>query len=170
MRRHLLALLPLLVLGSGACRSPDPQAELELLDLETHWAIDSSVGEKVYIAPVARFKLRNKGREPLRSIQVTASFRRKGEEQIDWGTGFEQVAPASRPLGPGQAVPVMLKSDGRYHSTGEPATFFEHKLFRDARVQVYVRIGASPWLLFAEADVERRIGTRALPPESPAPR
>jgi hypothetical protein len=168
--------LPLLLLAAAvaalaaACRSADPKLELEITDLETYWAVDSARGERQYIAPVARFRVRNRGQQPLRSIQVTGGFRRKGEEQLDWGTAFEQIAPASKPLQPGESVRVMLKSDGRYYSSGDPAGFFEHKLFKDALVQVYVRIGSSKWELMAQADVERRIGTRELPQESPAPR
>jgi hypothetical protein len=164
--------LPLLAAAAlaGSCRSPDPKQELEVTDLETYWAVDSARGERQYIAPVARFHLRNRGQQELRSIQVTASFRRKGEEQLDWGTAFDQFAPAKKALPPGEGVRVTLKSDGRYYSTGEPAGFFEHKLFKDARVQIYVRIGSSKWELMAEADVDRRIGTKALQQESPAPR
>lgn len=160
--RLLFALCLALAGTSWGCSSPDPKAELEVSGLETYWAIDSAVGERLYIAPVARFQLRNKGRQELRSIQISASFRRKGEEQIDWGSAFEQIAPARKPMPPGQTTSVMLRSDGRYYSSGAPESFFEHKLFKDARAQVYVRIGASPWVLMAEADVERRIGTRAL--------
>jgi hypothetical protein len=39
--------------------------------------------------------------------------------------------------------------------------------FRDPRVEVYVRIGASPWAKLGEAAVERRIGAPGaalLPP------
>jgi hypothetical protein len=168
--RLALPLLAAVAALAGACRSPDPKQELEVTDLETYWAVDSARGERQFIAPVARFRVRNKGQQPLRSIQVTAGFRRKGEEQIDWGTAFEQIVPAKKPLPAGESVRVMLKSDGRYYSAGEPASFFEHKLFRDALVQLYVRIGSSNWELLAQADVERRIGTRALPQESPAPR
>lgn len=168
-RLSLVLLAAAAALG-GACRSADPKLELEIADLETYWAVDSPRGERQYIAPVARFQVKNRGQQPLRSIQVTGGFRRKGEEQIDWGTAFEQIAPASRPLQPGESVRVMLKSDGRYYSSGEPAAFFEHKLFRDALVQIYVRIGSSKWELMAQADVERRIGTKALGQESPAPR
>lgn len=168
--RHLALLLLTAVAAAGACRSPDPRRELEITDLETYWAVDSARGERQYIAPVARFRVRNRGQQPLSSIQVTAGFRRKGEEQLDWGTAFEQIAPAKKPLPAGESVRVMLKSDGRYYSAGEPASFFEHELFKDALVQLYVRIGSSNWQLLAQADVERRIGTKALRQESPAPR
>jgi len=150
-----------------ACRRPDPQQELELLDLETYWAVDSSLGDRQYIAPVARFRLRNKGQGPLRTVETTGTFRRKGEEQSDWGTAWERVTPSGKPLDPGQAVLVVLKSDGRYYSSGEPAGFFAHAQFKDALVTVYARVGSSQWVKFAEREVERRIGTKALEAQKP---
>ena len=167
MRRSFLVVTLLAACLEPACESRDPNKELELLDLETYWAVDSSVGERHYIAPVARFQLRNKGGEPLRAVEATSTFRRKGEEQLDWGTAWERVTLPEKPLAPGQKALVLLKSDGRYYSTGEPRSFFENSLFKDAKVTVYLRVGSSQWEKFAERDVERRIGTRALEPPKP---
>jgi hypothetical protein len=167
VRRALLLVTLLAAAFQPACATPDPATQLELLELETYWAIDSALGERQYIAPVARLQLRNKTAEPLRSVEATATFRRKGEEQADWGSAWERVTLPQKPLGPGQAARVVLKSDGRYYSTGEPQSFFENKLFQDAKVTVYVRVGSSPWTKFAERDVERRIGTKALEAQKP---
>jgi hypothetical protein len=167
VRRVLLVLTLVAAASQPACESPDPAALLEILDLETYWAIDSALGERQYIAPVARFQLRNKGPQPLRSVEATATFRRKGEEQIDWGSAWNRVTPPQKPLAPGQAALVVLKSDGRYFSTGEPQGFFENKQFLDAKVTVYVRVGSSAWAKFAEREVERRIGTKALEAQKP---
>lgn len=168
MRRALLVVTLLAAASQPACESPDPDKQLELLDLETYWAVDSALGERQYIAPVARFRLRNKGTAPLRTVEATATFRRKGEEQLDWGTAWERVTlPQRGPLAPGQAALVVLKSDGRYYSSGDPASFFEHKLFKDAKVTVYLRVGSSQWAKFDEREVERRIGTRALEAQKP---
>lgn len=167
MRRVPLPGLLLTATLLTACASPDPKQELEVQRVETYWAVDAAVGDRQYIAPVLRFELRNKGREPLRSVQASAAFRQKGEEQKDWGSAWEQLVPAKKSLEPGQRVLVVLKSDGRYYSTGAPESFFQHELFRDARVTLFLRVGSSAWVKFAEEDVERRIGTRSLP--SPAP-
>jgi hypothetical protein len=148
-------------MGAG-CTPPDPKQELELGGLETYWAIDSSLGATHYLAPVVRFALRNKAQAQQRYVQATATFRRKGEEGQTWGSGFEQVASSARPLSVGKQTLVVLKSDARYYSTGTPESMFEHKLFKDARVEVYVRVGSSGWVKMAEADVERRIGSRSV--------
>jgi hypothetical protein len=167
VRRALQAASLLAALLPTACQSPDPQRELELLDLETYWAVDAALGERQYIAPVARFRIRNKGATTLRTVEATATFRRKGEEQLDWGTAWERPTPAGKPLEPARDVLVVLKSDGRYYSSGEPASFFAHAQFKDALVTVYARVGSSQWVKFAEREVERRIGTRALEAQKP---
>lgn len=147
--------------GFSSCASPDPRQEIEVSDVETYWAIDPSVGQTQYLAPAARFHVRNKGRAPLRYVEATATFRRKGEEGQTWGSDFKQLTPAGKPLAPGQQIVVFLKSDARYYSTGAPESMFEHKLFKDAKVEVYVRVGSSSWAKMADADVERRIGSRS---------
>lgn len=167
MRRALQLVTLLFALPQAACESHDPQRELLLSELETHWAVDAAVGDRQYIAPVVRFQVKSRASEPLRTVQATATFRRKGEEQLDWGSAWERVTLPSKPLLPGQSVAVVLKSDGRYYSSGEPETFFQHKQFKDAKVTVYLRVGSSQWVKFAESDVERRIGTKALLPPKP---
>ena len=66
----------LLVLA--ACMAPDPKAEMEVVSLETYWAIDSPSGGTQYLAPVVRFGLKNKGAKS-RSVQAMATLRRQGE-------------------------------------------------------------------------------------------
>src|SRR6266511_524738 len=100
-RRSWLAVF--LVAPILSCRSPDPQAVLEVSDIEAYWAIDPPSGDTRYIAPAARLHVKNKGPEALRSVQATATFRRKGEAQ-SWGSDWQQVSTTARPLAPGQSV------------------------------------------------------------------
>jgi hypothetical protein len=158
----------LALLASG-CSSPDPKAELALSGLETYWAVDSPVGETQYIAPAVRSTVRHQGTRPHRSVQATATFRRKGEAQT-WSSAWEVVSPAGgRPLGPGESRVVVLKpeAEGRYHSTGSPESMFQHPQFRDVEVDLFLRVGSSPWTKFASIDVERRIGPRVADPAHP---
>lgn len=161
--RLLLAPLLACAAGSGSCRAPDPKRELALEGLETYWAIARSVGDTRYLAPVVRFELRATGAAPLRSIQATATFRRKGEESRDWGSAFEQVVVPRKPLAPGQKVLVLLISDTHYYTSGPPEGIFTHEQFKDAKVEVFMRVGSSSFVKFGEADVERRIGSRSIP-------
>lgn len=146
--------------AAAACRTPDPQAEVALSDVETYWAVDRPVGGTQYIAPVVRFRLHNKSSRPLRSIQASSTFRLKGETQ-SWSGAFQQVAPVSgRPLEPGQSTLVVLKpeGEGRYSSPVNPEEMLAHPSFKDVWVEVFVRVGSSGWTKMGQADVERRIG------------
>lgn len=151
-----------LALVLSGCHPPDPNAELELANLETYWVVDSAAGQTTFIAPAVRFEVKNKGNEPRGSIQATATFRRKGESE-SWGSDWRQVVPAGKPLAPGASVLVVLRSDGRYSSTGTPESMLQHQLFKDANVEVFLRLGSSGWVKFASSDVERRIGAKSVP-------
>lgn len=153
----------------ASCRAPDPKAVLETSDVETYWAIDSAHGETQYIAPVVRFQVRNKGTRDERTVEAQATFRRQGEDII-WSSAWQKVTAPGGPLFPaGSQALVVLKpeNEGRYFSTGLPETMFQHDNFRDANVDVFLRIGSSPWTKFFTADVERRIGTRSVQAPSP---
>lgn len=152
---------------AGACRSPDPKQEVEVSGLETYWAIDRAVGETTYLAPVARFRLRNKGTHSQRSIQTTATFRRKGEESQSWGSAFQAVGSSRKPLEVGQEALVVLTSDARYYSAAAPQSMFQHTLFKDAKVEVFVRVGSSGWVKMAESDVHRRVGSLSVQGTAP---
>jgi hypothetical protein len=133
------------------------------LDVETYWAIDAPRGNTQYIAPVVRFRLRNKSPDPERPIQARADFRRTGEKDEPWASGFLQVTTAQKPLLPGQEVVVVLKSEGHYTSTGTPEGMFQNASFRDALARVYLRAGSSDMVrMGADYQVERRIGSRSV--------
>jgi hypothetical protein len=155
----------LLALSVAACAAPDPKAELEVLGLETYWAVDAPKAGEQYIAATVRFEVRNKGKRPWGSIQASAGFRRPNDQGVfeEWGGDWRQVAPSQKPLKPGEGLLVVLKSDARYHSAGGPESMFQHEAFRDAKVEVYLRLGSSGWVKFGEAPVERRIGARSVP-------
>ena len=163
--RARLLLAPWLVLAaaSASCRAPDPKQALELEGLETYWAIARSEGETHYLAPVVRFELRARAASPLRSIQATVTFRRKGEESRDWGSAFQQVVVPRQPLAPGKTVLVHLVSDTHYFTSGPPEGIFTHEQFKDATAEIFVRLGSSSFVKLAQADIERRIGSRSVP-------
>ena len=154
----------LLSLLAAACRTPDPKAELEVSDLEAYFVVDTPRGDTQYLAPAVRFRVRNKTANPERSIQANAVFRRVGEEEKSWSGDWKQVASASKPLAPGQATLLVMKpeGEGRYYSTGTPESMFAHTLFRDVKVDLFLRVGSSGWTKMAEAKVERRIGSKAV--------
>jgi hypothetical protein len=145
----------------AACTSPDPAALFSVSAVETHWAVDPSVGDTQYVAPVVRLKLHNKSEQAQTSVQATAVFRHKGEPDQTWGSDYTQVATRQKPISPGQEIALMLKSDARYSARNEaPEAMLANAAFKDATVDVFVRVGSSAWMKFASVEVERRIGSR----------
>jgi len=153
------ALAGLALAGSAlcGCRSHDPQAELEIRDVETYWIVDSPRAGENFIAPAVRFRLVNRGTEELGSVQARARFPGTADEE-PWGSIQEQVSTWRQPLRPGQGVVVVVRSVGRYHASADPEDMFRSPEFRDPTAEVFVRIGSSNWAHLAEAKVVRRIG------------
>ena len=174
-RRGRPAVLAVLGLSLLSCRTPDPKALLDVSDVDGYWAVEPAMGGEQYIAPVVRFRLHNRSDKELHAVQAMAVFRRKGEENLTWGSGYEEVVSRRAPLAPGQSVLVTLHSDARYHSTGPVEGMFTHPQFRDALAEYFIRVGSSGWTSFGKTDIARRLGPRTLagemgvPPESPFP-
>src|SRR5687767_11993533 len=159
-----LMLAPLL-----SCKSPDPQSLLEVSGLEAYWAVDPQTGDTRYIAPAVRLHVKNKGSEALRSVQATATFRRKGEAQT-WGSDWQQLSSSARPLGPGESALVLLKSDARYSSpVVDPEAMFAHQLFKDARREVFPRVGSPPWTKCADRASAPNSGSKTVQEAAPSP-
>jgi len=151
----LASLVPL-----AACRRPDPAKEVAVSGLEAYWVVDTPVGQTQYLAPAVRLVIRNATDAPQHALEVTAVFRRKGEEDKTWGSDWRRVAPAGKPLAPGKETLVVLKSDARYSAIGAPEGMFENEAFRDAMAEVFVRLGSSSWYKVGQVPVERHIGAR----------
>ena len=157
-----LAAAPLGLLPS--CRSHDPAVELQVGALQTYWIVDSPQQGQNYVAPVVRFRLKNVSREPLNAVQARARFPAPDQGDEPWGSIQEQVSTWRHPIAPGRDTLVTVRSAGRYQSPADPQDILRSPGFKDPKVEVFVRIGASSWAMLAEGSVERRIGAPDLPP------
>jgi hypothetical protein len=157
------AVAALVVLGAPACRGHHPASELLVSEVSTYWIVDNPQQGQNYIAPAVRFRLKNISRQTLGSVQARARFPAPNQEEA-WGSIQEQVSTWKRPLEPGRDVLVTVRSVGRYHAEADPEDLLRSPGFKDPRVEVFVRIGASEWAMMAEAKVERRIGAPGVLP------
>ena len=155
-----------LALAAAACHTPEPKTLLDTSEADAYWAVEPAMGGEQYIAPAVKFRLHNRSDAQQHSVQAMAVFRRKGEENVTWGSAFDQVVSRKAPLDPGQSVLVTLKSDARYHSQGPIAGMFAHPQYRDALVEYFIRVGSSGWVSFGQMPVERRVGARSVAAES----
>jgi hypothetical protein len=163
-RRSSAAAPLLLALATGGCEPPDPKQNLELVSHEFYWVIDSSTAGTTFLAPAARLEVRTLHEPESYAIQATATFRRDAPEDqgATWGTAWVQIAGSDDRLAPGETRVVLLQSDARYYSGGQPQQFFEHEQFRDAEVEVFLRVASSGWVSFASGPVPRRIGSTGV--------
>ncbi len=163
--RARAAALLLAAAAPAGCSSHDPAKELAVSGIETYWVVDSPQQGQNFIAPAVRFRLRNVGKEPLGAIDARARFP-AADQSEPWGSIQQVVSTWSRPLKPGQQTVVTVRSAGRYHAAAPPEDILRSPAFRDPRVEIFVRIGASSWAKLGEAAVSRRIGapeTATLP-------
>jgi hypothetical protein len=155
--RNLLLLLP--VVFAWACGAADPKKVLSVQGVQGYWVVDTEKSQTNYIVPTIRFELKNVSAEPISNIQATATFRRKGEDS-QWGDSFVTVATRDKPLPAGQSSLVEMRSNADYYTPGAPVApeiMFQHGLFRDATVEVFVRVGRSGWVKMASAEIPRRL-------------
>jgi hypothetical protein len=150
-------LVALVVLAVTGCRSHHPAAELQVSDVSTYWIVDNPRQGQNYIAPAVRFRLKNVSSRVIDSVQARARFPVPEQEEA-WGSIQEQVSTWKQPIEPGRDVLVTVRSVGRYHADADPEDLLRSPAFKDPRVEVFVRIGAS------EAKVERHIGAPGVLP------
>jgi hypothetical protein len=173
LRRSKLVWLALAALLAGAaCTPADPTKELAASEVEAYWVVDSVVGTTQYLAPAVRLRVKNVGTHTRRPVEATATFRRVGEKDT-WGSGFARVTAPGKALAPGESAMIVMTSDSRYYLVGTAEQMFEHKLFKDATVTVFLRLSGSSWTQFADVRVERHIGAKSVqefaPPLTPEP-
>ena len=91
-------------------------------------------------------------------------------ETTTWGGDFRQVSTHAKPLPAGQSESLVMKSDTRYYSNGSTEGMFAHKEWKDATVELFVRVGRSRWTKFGEmVDVERHIGAHSVQDAAASP-
>jgi hypothetical protein len=150
------------LLAAMGCKAIDPRRQFEIQEVETYWAVGSPRGDTLYLAPVMRFQLKNLG-ETVRSVEAQAGFRRVGEEDKEWASGWVVVATGKAPLAAGATTAVEVRSEGHYTMRDTaPEDMLQNPGFVDATATLYIRAGSSPWTLMVEGvKVERRIGSKS---------
>lgn len=164
MARHRLISLACIVLAgfiSVSCgKSEAAVAALEPVDVVTGWFDDGIVeGGKNKLVPSVTLKLRNKGSDSIRSIQINAIFRRVGEQEM-WGEYFGW-AIRGEPLAAGATTNTMVMRSALGY-TGEQARMqmLQNQNFVDAKVEIYLKQGSRVWAKLAEYPIQRQLLTQ----------
>ncbi len=148
-------------LAAAACGPPvDLARDLQVIDVETGWFDAGIVAGKNKLVPDISFVLENVSDHPIRGVQINLAFWRRGEDG-EFDDAFVANALGRDGLAPGGRTP-RIRLRGKVGYTGEQprAEMLQHRLFVDATAKVFVKAGASQWVLLGEFPIERRLLTR----------
>jgi hypothetical protein len=135
-------------------------AALEPVDVVTGWFDDGIVeGGKNKLVPSVSMKLRNKGDQPIRSIQINAIFRRVGEQEM-WGEYFGWAIPRE-PLAAGATTNALVMRSALGYTGEQPRMqMLQNREFIDAKVEIYLKQGSRVWAKLAEYPIQRQLLTQ----------
>ena len=163
LRATALSCVALAALVSISCgASVDAVAALEPIDVVTGWYDDGIVeGGKNKLVPSVTLKLRNKGDQPLKSVQINAIFRRVGEQEM-WGEYFGWAVPRDPVLEPGAVTkPLVMRSTLGYTGDQPRMQMLQNSQFVDAKVEIYLKQGSKTLAKLAEYPIQRQLITRS---------
>jgi hypothetical protein len=152
-------LCALVLAGSAtACGGPNlPIGEvLEATDVSTGWFDAGIENGKNKLSPTVTLTVRNISKAPVTSVQLNAVFRRVGETE-EWGGAYVQVVGSDGLASGASTKPVALRSNLGYTGTEPRAQMLTHRLFIDARVEVFAKRGALQWAKLGEWVVKREL-------------
>lgn len=134
-------------------------AALEPVDVVTGW-FDYGIleGGKNKLVPSVTMKLRNKGDQPIRSVQINAIFRRVNEQEM-WGEYFGWAVPRE-PLPPGASTDTLVMRSALGYTGEQPRMqMLQNREFIDAKVEIYLKQGSRVWAKLAEYPIQRQLLT-----------
>jgi hypothetical protein len=160
MIRRLAALLVLPVAVAACNRGVDPSTALEAQDIVTGW-FDAGIveGHMNKLVPSISLKLRNKSDASVRSVQINAIFKRKGETEM-WGEHYGWAVQKDA-LGPGATTKeLVMRSEKGYTGTEPRLQMLQNREFVDAKVEIFLRQGSRVWAKLAEFPISRQLLTQ----------
>jgi hypothetical protein len=158
MRRGwLLGLVLVGLLGSASCRAePDAQQALSVTDVVTGWLDKGIVDGQNKLVPTISLKIKNAADRPLTYLQLNAVFRIVDDTEelgskVIWATQASDLAPGQT------AGPFNLSSELGYSSLAPRTQMLQHALFKDAKVELFVKQGSRQWARLGEYRIARQL-------------
>jgi hypothetical protein len=146
--------------GSMACaKEPDASQALKVTDVVTGWLDKGIVDGQNKLVPTISLKVRNAADRSLSYLQLNAIFRIVDDTEelgskVIWATEGQQLQPG------GSLGPFNLSSDLGYSSPAARTQMLQHNLFKDAKVELFVKQGSRQWVRLGEYRVDRQLFTR----------
>jgi hypothetical protein len=162
MRRASCLLAAAVLVAGGAGCSPPPldlTKALTLDEVTTGWFDAGIQDRKNKLVPSISFKIRNASDAQVRSVFLTAVFRRVNEEE-NWGDAYVRgVDPDGLQPG-GVTAPIVMRCSLGYTGEQPRREMLQHKDFRDVQVFLFAKHGPEPPVKIGEFLIERQLLTQ----------
>jgi len=109
--------------------------------------------------PSVSLKLHNKSGAPIRSVQINAIFKRKGETEM-WGEHYGWAVQREPLSGGDTTKDLVLRSELGYTGEEPRLQMLQNKQFVDAKVEIFLRQGSRVWAKLAEFPIDRQLLTQ----------
>jgi hypothetical protein len=152
-------LLAAALMTSSCGETVDLRQVLEMTEISGGWFDAGIVGGRNKIVPNVSFRLKKRGSVDLERVSVNALFRAVDgkESELDNDVFVQRVD-----FKEDQTPPITVRAENGY--TAEPpqsrTDMLKHSQFRDMRVQILVKQGASQWTDLGWIDVKRNLITQ----------
>jgi hypothetical protein len=150
-----------LSLGAAGCGAPDVDVAkvVKVADITTGWFDLGIVDGQNKLVPSAVVTVTNTGAEKLSGLHIYLVFRFVGESQ-ELGSG-SYVLSGQDALAPNAtSKPIVARGNWGFSGLQPRAQMLMHSQFKDARVEVFAKYGAKPFVKIGEAQVARQLLTK----------
>lgn len=162
MRPRVALVACVVALVSAACggNDVDPKRDLQVDSVTTGW-FDAGIVEqrKNKLVPTVSFRLKNATAKPIDTVQVNAVFRQVGNPQ-EWDTAFARAIGASGLDGGSATGPIVLRARLGYTGEQPRSEMLQHRLFVDAKVDLFVKHRSQAWVKMGEYPIRRQLLTQ----------
>lgn len=145
---------------TAGCRDePDATQALSVTDIVTGWLDKGIVDGQNKLVPTISLKVKNGADRPLSYLQLNAVFRIVDDTEelgskVIWATQGQEFGPGAS-LGP-----FNLSSDLGYSSPAARTQMLQHSMFKDAKVELFLKHGSKQWARLGEYRIDRQLFTK----------
>ena len=154
----VLALVTMLaVVGCGG-PNIDVGKVVKVGNVTTGWFDAGIVDGKNKLVPSASFTVKNTGSDRISALQVYTVFRLVGETE-ELGSslvilrGKEALEPSAT------SKPITVHANWGFTGEQPRGQMLQHALFKDARIEVFVKYGSTPFVKISETQIARQLLT-----------
>ncbi|MCX6538960.1 MAG: hypothetical protein NT151_08510 [Acidobacteria bacterium] len=154
----VVILAPLVLLAGCGLTAIDVASAIKIGNITTGWFDAGVTNGMNKLVPSASFTVSNTSSSAISSLQVFSVFRYIGENE-ELGSSLVILHGADA-LGP-NATSKPLTVRGVWGFTGQQprAQMLMHKLFKDARVEIFAKYGAGQFIKLTDVPVRRQLLT-----------